>query len=392
MTAFFSLPITYYQGAPGALRGLLSRLLELKQVDAVLVALTTRDGRSIQPALVTEPARMALANPLMPVLPINMARMAALITERSAPSANGNSAAKPRRIAVVMRPCELRAAVELAKLKQLRLDQLLTIGVDCVGTFEAVDLRLTERDPDSVLRAMLDAARAASPDAPAGLPYRHACSICETPVAWNADISLHTVGVDTSRHLYVEMADSSLGEALGLGPGADRAAHEAGVRALADARHERRTRELDNMVRRLQPREDGTPGLLEEFEECQGCHNCTVACPICYCKECLFRTNTFAYEPRRYFGWANRKGAARLPGDTIAFQLTRLSHMSTSCVGCGLCTSACPAHLPVDSLFQAVARRTQGLFDYVPGRDIEETIPLAAFRQDEFVVLGETAH
>jgi formate dehydrogenase (coenzyme F420) beta subunit len=117
-----------------------------------------------------------------------------------------------------------------------------------------------------------------------------------------------------------------------------------------------------------------------------------VACPICYCKECLFRTDVFDHQPERYLGWAQRKGAARLPGDATSFHLTRLMHVSISCVGCGLCTSACPAGLPVDAIFQSVARRTQALFNYVPGRDPAEPLPLAAFKQDEFSALGTSEH
>jgi formate dehydrogenase subunit beta len=322
----------------------------------------------------------------MPIMPISAARMASLITDRTLPP---NEAQK--RVAVVMRPCELRAAVELAKLNQVRYDQLMTVGVDCVGTYEPYDFDRLPESPEAHLDNVLRAASTGCPDPPGDLSYRHACTICETPVPWNADISIHTIGVDSKNHLLLEVADESVAERLGLAAGADPSEHQAATRTLSETRHQRRTEELDRFAEHLRAN-GGSPPMLEEFEQCQRCHNCTVACPICYCKECLFRTATFAHEPRRYFGWASRKGAARLPGDTIAFQLTRLTHVTTSCVGCGLCTSACPAHLPVDTVFQTVARETQGLFGYVPGRDIGEALPAASFRQNEFVTLGESEH
>jgi formate dehydrogenase subunit beta len=161
------------------------------------------------------------------------------------------------------------------------------------------------------------------------------------------------------------------------------------VGALETARRAARVQALDAMEARMHSGPEGSPGLMLDFEACQRCHNCTVACPICYCKECLFRTDSFRHEPRRYFGWAERKGAARLPGDTLTFQLTRLCHVTASCVGCGMCTSACPAELPVDLLFQTVARRTQALFDYVPGRSLQDPLPPATFERKEFVDLGE---
>jgi formate dehydrogenase subunit beta len=391
MSVFANLPVTA-QGTLDTIRRFLAQLLSTGLVEAVLVPLETHDGRSVQPALVTDPAHMELANPLLPVIPISGARMVSLVTERLADVSNGQPVAMLPRIAVVMRPCELRATVELSKLRQVRYEQLLTIGIDCVGTYEVTDLKSVSGHPDGYTAAVLEAAQAASPDAPDGLPYRHACTICETPVAWNADISLHTIGVDSRQAVLLEVADESLLGSLGLTDSVDATAHWQAVEGLVAARHARREAELDAVAAQMQPREDGTPGLIEEFELCQRCHNCTVACPICYCKECLFRTSTFAHEPRRYMSWAKRKGAARLPGDTITFQLTRLSHVTTSCVGCGLCTSACPAHLPVDSLFQAVARQTQGLFNYVAGRDIHEPLPVATFQRDELVTLGEVQH
>jgi formate dehydrogenase subunit beta len=73
----------------------------------------------------------------------------------------------------------------------------------------------------------------------------------------------------------------------------------------------------------------------------------------------------------------------RLPADTLLFHLTRLNHMVTSCMGCGLCESACPSDLPVARVFQAVGEKVQAIFDYVPGRDEDEQIPISTFREDE---------
>jgi formate dehydrogenase subunit beta len=78
-----------------------------------------------------------------------------------------------------------------------------------------------------------------------------------------------------------------------------------------------------------------------------------------------------------------------MPTDTLIFQLTRLNHMATSCVGCGMCESACPNDLPVATIFRAVGEKVQALFDYVPGRSLEEELPVATFREDELTSLGE---
>ncbi len=72
-----------------------------------------------------------------------------------------------------------------------------------------------------------------------------------------------------------------------------------------------------------------------------------------------------------------------MPSDTLIFHLTRLSHMATSCVGCGMCESACPSGLPVSSLFSLIGSQLQDMFDYVPGKDPEEEAPVSVFKEEE---------
>ena len=380
MSVFAALP----GGSDGGLESIrqtLSGLLETGRVRAVLVMLPTRDGFGVQPALVTNAEHLRLADPLMPVMPIHMARMASLVSQGS----TTEETPAESKIGVVGRPCELRGMIELAKLNQLRMDDFVTIGIDCAGTFEgAAWRRWSESDPQA--RHRLDESqRAASPEAPQE-SYRHACTVCDTPVAWDADLAVHWIGLEDG--LLLEARDAS-GLPSSAQPVEDPPARAASLGVLETVRRTARAQALDAMEARMHAGPEGSPGLMLDFEACQRCHNCTVACPICYCKECLFRTDAFRHEPRRYFGWAERKGAARLPGDTLTFQLTRLCHVTASCVGCGMCTSACPAELPVDLLFQTVARRTQALFDYVPGRSLKDPLPPATFERKEFVDLGE---
>jgi len=385
MTPFASLTVTNNDPV-NTVRDFLARLLSTHTVTGVLVPVVTGNGRFTQPVLITDVANLAQANPLLPIMPVNMARMATLITRRFVPADNGNSSLP--RIAVVMRPCELRATVELAKLNQIAFDQLLTIGVDCIGTVETNSIDSLDH-LNAYLDNVLEMAAQGSGESPDGLDYRHACTICTNPVPWQADISLHTIGLNARQEILVEVRDDRLMDGLELEAGANPVPHQEAVEHLIASRQAQRTRELDAYAGQLQAQADGGPRLLAEFENCQRCFNCTVACPICYCKECLFRSNTFEHAPDHYLDRAEHKGIMRLPGDTVTFQLTRLAHISTSCVGCGVCTSACPADLPVDTLFQTVARQTQTLFDYVPGRDLDEPLPVARFDVDEFQDLGE---
>jgi formate dehydrogenase subunit beta len=116
-----------------------------------------------------------------------------------------------------------------------------------------------------------------------------------------------------------------------------------------------------------------------------------INCPICYCKECIFRTPTFEHDSQLFFQWAERKGSVRLLPDTLLFHLTRLNHMVTSCIGCGMCTDVCPVDIPVGTVFRSVGEKAQAIFDYHPGRSLEEAAPVQEFREDELTALGERA-
>lgn len=89
------------------------------------------------------------------------------------------------------------------------------------------------------------------------------------------------------------------------------------------------------------------------------------------------------YEPEKYLRWSGRKGTLRMPADTLLFHMTRMNHMITSCIGCGLCEDACPNDIPVGRVFKYLGEKVQAVFEYTPGRSVEDELPLATFREEE---------
>jgi len=65
--------------------------------------------------------------------------------------------------------------------------------------------------------------------------------------------------------------------------------------------------------------------------------------------------------------------------------------MSVSCVSCGSCEDACPMSIPVAQIFSMTADETQGIFDYVAGRNIDEPIPLKTYEEDELHEVEDSA-
>ena len=359
-----------------AVRGILERVLTAGIVDALLVPMETPAG-SITPVLVADPAALAMANPLAPVMGLNVARAASQVSVR-----------EPRgRIGVVVRPCELRALVELSKLKQASLDGLVTIGMDCLGTYNvAVYSRIGDNGALDVA-AHLGSALRGDLRALDGYAFRDACLMCEKPAAVGADISLELFGADLSAEIPITLR-GDLAERLGLdsplGGSAGDDRRSGVIEQLVASRLEERDARFAQIRERLDQE-----GIDSVFASCVRCHNCTTVCPMCYCKTCLFRSRVFDHEPIQYLNWAQRKGAQRMLADTMLFHLTRLHHMALSCVGCGMCTSGCPSELPVGLVFRAVADQLQEVFEYEAGRDPEEPLPMVTFREDEWMDVGE---
>ncbi len=370
-------------GVLDTMTGFLRGLLEKGIVDALLVPRRTPAGDNVVQTLITDPARLENVDPIAPVLPVNSAK---LVSDLTATGAVG-------RLGAVLRSCEVRALIELVKLQQASLDDVVLIGVDCLGTYEMNDYADLAASSNGDLSVNLLAQAKDGHLAPhEGHQFRVACQMCEYPVPQGVDLALGLIGLDTDSEILITASDE-LAEQLELSKEEVEAGFPprvGGDRGRAvDALVAERTAERDRRFAEFRQHVVDMPSLLAEFSRCIRCHNCMVACPLCYCKECIFRTATFDHASAQYFRWAMRKGSIRMPTDTLIFQLTRLNHMATSCVGCGMCESACPNDLPVATIFRAVGEKVQALFDYVPGRSLEEELPVATFREDELTGLGE---
>ena len=373
MNATYRLEVT--DDALETMTTFLRGLLEKGIVDALLAPQRTPAGDNVVQTLFTDPARLENVDPIAPVLPVNSAK---LVSDLTATGAVG-------RLGAVLRSCEIRALIELVKLKQASLDNVVLIGVDCLGTYEMNDYAELAAGGNGHLSTDLLAQAKEGRLAPhEGHQFRVACQMCEYPVPQGVDLALGLIGLDTDSEILITTSDE-LAEKLELSPTEAPAARQEAVDGLVVER----TAERDRRFSEFRQRVADMPSLLDEFSRCIRCHNCMVACPICYCKECIFRTATFDHASAQYFRWATRKGSIRMPTDTLIFQLTRLNHMATSCVGCGMCESACPNDLPVATIFRAVGEKVQALFDYVPGRSLEEELPVSTFREDELTSLGE---
>jgi formate dehydrogenase subunit beta len=356
------------------IKGWLKALLEKEIVKGLVIPSRLPSGANAAQSLITDPAMVEDTDPFAPVMAVSTAKILSKMT-RLKPME------KP--IAILLRPCELRATIELTKLKQANLDNLLFISMDCAGTFSVkthASLIQEQANFDEIEEKLFN-----SEDDPL---LRPVCQGCEWSVPDNCDITIARLGLEANT--FGLIAHTERGEAA-LAEMAEGESWETGDEARSAAVEkwiQEKIAKRDTQFAELRNRVVGVENLLKTYATCINCHNCMTVCPICFCKECFFDSAVFEFESDRFMDWSNARGNLRLPTDTLLFHIGRMNHMSTSCVACGMCQDACPNDIPVAQIFKMVGFNTQQRFDYVAGRNMDEPVPLAEFREDELHEIG----
>jgi formate dehydrogenase (coenzyme F420) beta subunit len=358
----------------GSTNDFLKHLLSSGKIQALLVPQSTPSKKVAYPVLIADPKKLH-ADIIAPILPVATATIVSKMTKVQSPS-------KP--IAVVMRSCQIRALIELVKLNQASLTNIIIIGVDCPGTFP-MNVYAGFQEKKTPTQFILETLSKKSTDAEQY--FRSACQICKDPIPTHADIVLGFYGADLEKEIVVE-AHTEVGKDLikeiPLEEQKEGKNREKAIKEIREEKTKKRT-----MFLKEKEGIKGVEKVAEFFDKCVNCHNCRQACPICYCKECLFDSSVFDAEAYKFIRRAENKGLFKLPSDALLFQLGRMNHMILSCVECGLCEQACPNNIPLMDVFIPAAENAQKQFDYHPGKDRNEKVPMIVYREDEFLEVGE---
>ena len=368
----FKVPAEGKGSVADAARALCRGILEKGLAEALMAPMRLLDGIMVQHVLTKDPGSLEAMDILAPVMAVNGATLVARLTRQEIPG----------QVAALLRPCEIRAFIELVKLNQGDRSRVLIIGMDCLGTMEPLEYREWALGVESPGWQFFEA-MIAQGSPPKGAPdIRTSCKACQFPTPLGADLELMLLGSNTSEGLTVSPLTQRGAEVL-ADLGAEKVEaqkyREEAIARLVERRKAFRDELLGRVEKELLPLES----LLKELSRCINCYNCRDVCPVCYCKSCVMDSSTMEHPSEQYLRWVKRKSMVKMPVDTLFYHMTRMAHMSTSCVGCGQCSSGCPMGIKVAEIFMAVSRRTQRLLDYVPGRSLDEPIPLATFREEE---------
>jgi formate dehydrogenase subunit beta len=359
----------------GAQKGIIDftkQALKLGVFDTVLIPSRVPAGDSFAYFLIRNEAILERASPLSPIMPVQGARVISSITRRG----KGKN-----KIAAIIRPCEARATIELAKLGQVDLENITVITMDCPGVMPLSDYFEDEGKGDKVFE---DASQNWNSE-----PMRPVCRICDKfSSAGGEDLHIGIMGVKSGSVLLIP--NSPKGEdalnRIGLSLEEDVNDWEASVNKLTEDRKQQRNQSNEGLRSDI----EGIDRLVETFSACINCHNCMRVCPICYCRQCHFDSDKMKFSFDDYLSRAEARGGLTVPTDTLLFHIGRMLHMSLSCVSCGMCEDACPMAIPVAQVFTLVGDRNQEEFDYVPGRSVDEPLPLTTFEEEEFLEVEQS--
>lgn len=319
------------------------------------VELPNRSGVAAQ--VIEDRAALATVNPFAPVMLGNSA------------SAFGQLAQEHHghRIAVMLRPCELRALVELRKRGRIPSDSqpAVTIGVDCLGTFPPGDYAQcvkTRGAAEMTCQALQYAAEGGfSPQR-----LRMACQMCDWPAPCGADVTIGAIGVMPDQYLLLIARDEATDARLGLGSVAGDLATEAqvarrevAVGAVADKRASTRKALIEEF--RTEHRFGDVGSALAWFATCSLCGDCLDACPL------------YNGELTGLLGVRSTRSTGRAP----LAELVEVSRWLASCAGCGMCEEACANHVPLTLLIAALSHHIREELHYTAGDPAQQPAWLA---------------
>jgi len=293
----------------------LNGLYKTAGLGALLVPLRVNGETGIEPRIIEDARLLASADPFTPLMLLNSARL--LLDYQHSHS--------QARVGAVMRPCELRAAATLHERDILDLDQVLAIGIDCLGTFDSEDLTWTG-SPQPLAEEVLQFARQGGIN-----PYRYrpACQMCIDPMPSNADITVDLLGLPARTEVLIgsndETADLCQLSKLTDGPApSELIAQHARIREQVLARRDRTRHRLSEVLNGELAMD--VDSLTTHLIECETCQTCFEVCPI--------------YE---YI----------MPART-ALTREEVVEWLMACSGCGMCEAACSDHLPLARIMNRV--------------------------------------
>lgn len=284
-------------------------------------------------------------NPFTPLMPVNTAKLIPDLLENKS---NGH-------VGAMLRPCELRTLIEIAKQDGLEINNLLTISVDCLGTLPMDEYQWRVERKGSPTSLAQEALQFSRQGGIVRYRYRSACQVCISPEATAADINIGILGLPVRQHLLVSVKDPQIAERLKLNSTAkseiptELLTGHSRVTTRLVQRSENTRERIAHGLAELLP--ENVAALIDQLESCGDCSTCMDTCPLC----------DIHYPQKDSQGRWEEKDVMR---------------WLISCSGCGICEQACPQHLPLTIIFNHIQTQLAEEYNYQAGFSVDTSFPI----------------
>jgi formate dehydrogenase subunit beta len=347
---------------------ILATLLKEKVVDKIIGAGLRVDKKSgnldrftVQPKLVEKEEDLT-DFPLSPLIAFGYAR-----TDSASKFLHKSVAgAMNEKVGLIARPCDTRALIELAKIRQVNLDNLFIVGIEDRGMLPKAGREMRSvKDVDStkiVKEKVGDTGLIVKLEDGStkelNLTVSENCLRCFRKIPVVADLTVSDLGIPIdSEEIILKVYSDKGNEVLEKSGIAKKELsdnikkeHEDTYKEIIEKAKEKRAKDLEEWDKLSQEEK------IAELLKCTMCNTCIRGCPVCYCVDCILQKK--------------RKDKTI---DKVTYQLTRIAHDADRCVECGNCDNNCPQNLPLSLYFQSLNEVFKEKFGYEAGMSLEDT-------------------
>ena len=247
----------------------------------------------------------------------------------------------PLKIGIVSKGCVGRALNHLAVEKQLNLENIKIIGINCNGIVnrKKIEIEIGQKEILEVSMSGNDII-VKGKDFEQKFPYdqyiNELCKACQVKSPTKTTAT----------------ADSCLGECQEIESIDDKFADVSDFESKSA--------------------DEKWAYITDLLSTCTRCYACREACPMCYCDLCFVDQNLPVWF-----------GKTSLLPDIIVFHLIRAMHLAGRCVACGACSSVCPMGIDLNLITRKLEQIVKERYDFTSGLNAETLPPMVDFKMED---------
>ncbi|WXG41650.1 MAG: Coenzyme F420 hydrogenase/dehydrogenase, beta subunit C-terminal domain [Candidatus Freyarchaeum deiterrae] len=353
----------------GAIQTILKAALENKYVDKVLSFQEKKSRYDLSPVVIEQPDQID-------ALPLSQFSAYYVSGASNIPKYLQQNLKGAGKIAIVAKPCDVRALVELAKRRQVNLDDLIILGEECLGKISPKKVKKTldeeQVDASNVDHEIIKGNKYSiiiggenkSYNLGETLDLEESCKRCTERKPNISDISFRVIEANGKTRTLIRINSEkglklleSASEKLNLEEANEETLNSINIE-MEQLRDEAEKYKAEQFkIFEKSSEKEGYSDFKKLVENCRKCGMCIKACPICVCVDCSVIKKRKEIDPVFYF-------------------LLRMGHMGECCVNCGNCDSVCNFLEPGPSLiFHRLSELSKTALNYEPGKNVNEPLP-----------------